>query len=49
MAKWILELKATHGDNATRNLAIVQDVVVQSEIVGLFVHPVKWDEDGNVR
>ena len=37
-----------HGDNATRNLAVVQDVVVQSEIVGLFVHPVKCDEDGNV-
>ena|SRR5215469_1382667 len=37
-----------HGDNATRNLAIVQDVVVQSEIAGVFVDPVKCDEDGNV-
>ena len=37
-----------HGDNATRNLAIVQDVVVRSEVAGVLVHPVKCDEDGNV-
>lgn len=33
---------------STVNLTIVQDVVVQSEIAGLFVHPIKCDSKGNV-
>lgn len=36
------------GDSTTATLIVVQDVIVQSEVAGLFVHPIKCDEDGNI-